>query len=689
VLGGVLSQYDDDSVLHPVAFFSKNLLPAECNYEIYDKELLAIIRCLENWRPDLESTEIPIKIFTDHKALTYFTESKELTRRQARWSEKLSEFNFKIMYQTGPRNVKADALTRMAGSVPKDKLDERNTYNSQTILTPDRLDVCATGDDAPEVPSAPEVPETPEVPPVPESPFVPLYNRVLELNKTDEFLDEVREAIGRNEHSLNGITLRHCSIVDGVVYENGKLWVPQDDELHLEILREVHDQQSTGHPGMTRTKALLRRFYYWPGIGASIRRYISSCHVCHRTNAPRDKKNGLLKPLPIPERRWADISMDFIVGLPPSENMNAILNVMCRRTKERHYIPCTTDNEGTSAEKTMEMLMSAVYKHHGPPESIISDRGPQFIATVWKSWCRRLGTKMNLSTAFHPETDGQTERANQDVELQLRTFCNYYLDDWAKHLPLAEFADNANVSSATGVSPFFANKGFEPRMSFGPDETSYESTRERLQAQQAADITQSQQDVLTYIRQELHQTQDSMVDQANRHRREVEYEEGQEVWLDARNMKTQRPSKKLDDKMYGPFKISEKISSHAYRLDLPPSMKVHNVCSVNRLRPAAIDPLPGQINPPPPLIVIDGDDQWEVDDVLDSRHTGVNKRLQYKIRWHDHPRDDTWYNADDGEFANAQDVIDDFHAKYPAKPGPHNRPLPQPRNRPARGRQLD
>ncbi|SLM36779.1 reverse transcriptase domain protein [Lasallia pustulata] len=151
VNAGVLSQYDDDKVLHPVAFYSKNMVPAECNYEIYDKELLAIIRCLEHWRPELEATELPVEIFTDHKALEHFMTSKELTRRQVRWAEKLSEYNFKIMYQTGAKNIKADALTRKPGDKPINEEDDRLKYQHQTILTPDRLEISVLEPD-PEAP---------------------------------------------------------------------------------------------------------------------------------------------------------------------------------------------------------------------------------------------------------------------------------------------------------------------------------------------------------------------------------------------------------------------------------------------------------------------------------------------------------------------------------------------------------
>ena len=137
VNGGVLSQADDEGVLHPVAFYSKNMVPAECNYEIYDKELLAIVRYLEHWRPELELTNIPIQIFTDHKSLEYFMQTKELTRRQARWAEKLAEYNFKIMYRTGKSNRKVDALTRMPNSILTNKEDECLKYQHRALLSPE------------------------------------------------------------------------------------------------------------------------------------------------------------------------------------------------------------------------------------------------------------------------------------------------------------------------------------------------------------------------------------------------------------------------------------------------------------------------------------------------------------------------------------------------------------------------
>ena len=215
-------------------------------------------------------------------------------------------------------------------------------------------------------------------------------------------------------------------------------------------------------------------------MNKDIHRYVRNCHVCRRAKAPRDKYNGLLKPLPIPERPWKDITLDYVTGLPKSKGNDAILMVVDRMSKERHYIPCTCSGEGTIAEATAKLLIDNVWRYHGLPNSMLSDRGPQFVSAVWKAWCKILGITAKLSTAYHPETDGQSEIANQEMERHLRSFVNYSQDDWTDLLPMAEFAANNAPSATTGLSPFMATKGYEPRRSFDPTERSADSTRERL-----------------------------------------------------------------------------------------------------------------------------------------------------------------------------------------------------------------
>ena len=709
VNGGVLSQADDGGALHPVAFYSKNLLPAECNYEIYDKELLAIVRCLEHWRPELESTDIPIQIFTDHKSLEYFMQTKELTRRQARWAEKLADFNFKIMYRSGKSNSKADALTRMPNSVPADEQDERRKHQNHALLPPECFQKYSAKPDSISQASFSaglrnrQPIEARELNPKSASARfsedrepeeggsrddtlsdeqinaladrdLPLYARVALANKEDDDCGRIRDALEENPSRVfKTINLRYCSTHDNALFYRDRLWVPAVPGLRADLIKENHDQPACGHPGRNRTLELVKRQFYWRGMKDEIARYIRNCYICQRSKAPRDKYNRLLQALPVPEQRWQDISMDFITGLPVSEGFNAICTVVDRLSKERHYAPCVATDQGTSAEATADILMRYVFRSHGLPESIISDRGPQFVSLVWKALCQRLKIDVKLSTAFHPETDGQTERANQDVERYLRTYCSYMQDDWVRFLPMAEFADNNSVASATGVTPFFANKGFHPRMSFSPPADAGSTARERIQYAKANDIADHMARVLDFMTQQSVASRKRMTDQANRKRSDAAYDRGDRVFLSSRNIRTERPSRKLDDKMLGPFGVSDRVES-SYRLKLPSSMRIHDVFHPSLLRKAATDPLPGQQTEPPRPVVVDDQEEWEIDDILDARLSGRNRRLQFRVRWKNEQQPDRqWYYADNGEFGNAQDIVDDFYARYPNKAGNPNR----------------
>ena len=342
VNGGVLSQKDDDGILHPVAFYSKNLLPAECNYEIYDKELLAIIHCFEHWRLELEFSDIPIKVFTDHKSLQHFMTTKELTRHQVHWAEKLSEFNFVIIPRPGKQNGKADALTRMADSKPSDSQDEQKQFQQRTLLSSEKFSVSCVEEPVKE----------------PHDHVSSLFERIQQANIADELCSELCAAKLKGQEKCHEITLQNCSICEGALYQHENLWVPAKDELILELIHEVHVPPSGGHKGINRTVKLIKRYYHWSGMRKTVDQYVQNCYECKRSKSSKDQKNGLLNPLPIPDQRWLDISMDFITGLPTTKNgKNAILNVMNRLSKECHYIACTSDDNGTTTEETLNMLI--------------------------------------------------------------------------------------------------------------------------------------------------------------------------------------------------------------------------------------------------------------------------------------------------------------------------------------------
>ena len=191
--------------------------------------------------------------------------------------------------------------------------------------------------------------------------------------------------------------------------------------------------------------------------------YVDRCDTCQRNKSPRHKPFGLLQPLPVPTRPWSSLSMDFIVKLPKSKGFDSVFVVVCRFTKQAHFIPC---KESMSSSDLADLYINNIFKLHGLPDDIESDRGTVFRSKFWLSLLESLKIKSKLSTAFHPQTDGQTERVNQSIEQYLRCYTNFSQDDWSRLLPHAEFAYNNTMSSTTKVSPFFANLGFHPRMEY-------------------------------------------------------------------------------------------------------------------------------------------------------------------------------------------------------------------------------
>ena len=300
VVAGVLSQRGKDQQWHPIAYFSKTMAPAECNYEIHDKELLAIIRALEQWRAELEGLKSKIQIYTDHRALEYFMTKRQLTARQARWADILSRFNFQIIYQPGKQNMKADALTRRKedqDSQRKVILESRN----QALLRPDQLDPRIVEDMAKEPDNC-----SYQLSPI-EAPLTKglgLIDRVLQANRTNDTIADLRRKAKDPKQE-------DWQLQDGLLQYQGRLVVPEVDNLRTHLIQEAHNQISTAHPGRNKTRRVMASRYYWPGLPADVARYVQNCHACRRATVPRDLPPSLLQPLPILERPWQHISIDF------------------------------------------------------------------------------------------------------------------------------------------------------------------------------------------------------------------------------------------------------------------------------------------------------------------------------------------------------------------------------------------
>jgi hypothetical protein len=341
--------------------------------------------------------------------------------------------------------------------------------------------------------------------------------------------------------------------------------------------------------------------------------YVRNCHSCQWSKSSRHATFGVLHPLSAPEKPWKDISMDFVVGLPQCEGIDAAWVVVDRLSKIRHFIPCHTTIDAIGLAK---LFLQELVRLHGLPKTIVSDRGPQFASTFSGQICNRLWIDRRISTAFHPQTDGQTERMNAGMEQYLRVFVNHQQDDWVQWLPLPEFAANNGVSESTKCTTFFAVQGVDPQMSWAG-----EPTQERDQRRCEADQVQGMmQQVREHLRVELGCSQAVQEEGANRGRIPApNIQVGSKVWLDARNVRTTHPTRKLNWQRLGPVPVRGQVSTYAYDLEFPAAIRIHRVQPVSLLDPVVEDPLEGQVVHPPPPVEVDGDEEYQVSGVQDSR----------------------------------------------------------------------
>ena len=349
--------------------------------------------------------------------------------------------------------------------------------------------------------------------------------------------------------------------------------------------------------------------------------------------------------------------MDFITDLPPSNSFDSIFVVVDRLTKMPHFIPC---KKTSSSEDTARFFLDNVYRYHGLPDDIVSDRGTQFVSKFWRSLFEILKVDIKLSSAFHPQTDGQTERVNKILEQYLRCTINYQQDDWTEYLPFAEFAYNNTLHASTQQTPFFANYGYHPKLDLLNPVANNNPAAEGF-AKQLSELQAT-------MRLQLQTAQESYKASADKFRNEAPtFKIGDKVWLLRWNIKTKRPCYKLDYRRLGPFVIQKQINPVAYQLQLPAAMKVHPVFHVSLLEPYRESAFPGRVQDPPPSIKIENHEEYEVDKVLDSwRRRG---KLEYFVHWSGYDINErTWEDAEN--LANAPEKVEEFHQRYPLKPKP-------------------
>ncbi|KAI2665952.1 Transposon Tf2-9 polyprotein [Labeo rohita] len=612
-VGAVLSQrHGEPPKMFPCAFFSRKLSAAERNYDVGDRELLALKEALLEWRHWLEGSKVPFLVLTDHRNLEYIRSAKRLNSRQARWSLFFARFEFRITYRPGSKNSKADALSRIHDA-------------QQQELTPD-----------------------PIIPP-----------SLLLAPVRWDIMTEIKEAQVTEPPPPN------CP--------QDREYVPET--LRTRLLHWIHDSPGAGHPGITATLELTKNRFWWPALTQDIFRFVTQCRTCNIAKSSHQRPAGLLQPLPVPHRPWSHIAMDFITDLPLSQNCTTILTVVDRFSKACRIIPLT---KLPTAWETAEVMVHQVFRVFGIPEDIVSDRGPQFTSRVWHAFCKQLNINVSLTSGYHPQSNGQAERLNQELTRFLRTYCHANQCDWSKYVVWAEYAQNSLRKPATGLTPFKCILGYQPPLFPWTGEPSNLPTVDHW-------LSRSE-DTWDAAHVHLQQAVRRTTTQADRRRRaNPAYQPGQWVWLSSRDLRLHLPSKKLSPRYVGPFKIIKQITPVSFRLELPTNYRISPTFHVSLLKPAGApdgerDQDEAAETETPPLI-IDGEEAYRVHEILDSRRRG--RVMQYLVDWEGYgPEEQSWVNAQD---ILDPSLIEDFHQRNPGRPAPRPRGRPRRRQGPRLG----
>ncbi|GKE26143.1 putative nucleotidyltransferase, ribonuclease H, partial [Tanacetum coccineum] len=611
-LGCVLMQHGK-----VIAYASRQLKPYEENYPTHDLELAAVVFALKIWRHYLYGETCDI--FTDHKSLKYIFTQKELNMRQRRWLELLKDYDANIQYHPGKANVVADALSRKnSGTLACLKIQPEIIKDLELM----EVELVVRGSEG-YIASLKIKPN--------------LILRIKEAQKEDGELWSVVQ------NMKNGKQEEFWVDEHGVIWYGNRLCVPDDSSLREAILTEAHSSPFSIHPGSTKMYRDLKQIFWWNGMKQEVARFVAKCLTCQQVKIEHQRASGLLQPLDIPTWKWEQISMDFVTRLPRTFKKNdAIWVVVDRLTKSAHFLPI---QQGYSGSKLAEIFQQEIIRLHGTPASIVSDRDPRFASRFWKGLQNAWGTRLKFSTAFHPQTDGQTERTIQTLEDMLRSCALEWTGNWDEYLCLVEFAYNNSWHASIKGAPFELLYGRKCRAPICWNEVG-----ERvIEGPELVEVTNEK---VAIAKEKLKEARSRQKSYADRHRRALEFKPGDRVFLKVspcRGVRRFGLKGKLSPRFIGPFEILDRVGEVSYRLALPPQLShVHNVFHVSLLRGYNYHPY-HVVQYPFDKIREDLSFAEEPEAILDRQERVMRKKIipLVKILWKNHPAHEaTWENEE-------------------------------------------